>query len=62
MIDVDIFVLPTSHSNKNASNVIFIVTKSKNGVVKTRLVSSYSFSVLAGSISLNDGDTFVARS
>jgi len=36
-IDADIFVLPTSHSNKNASNVIFIVTQSNNGSVKTRL-------------------------
>jgi len=36
-IDADIFLLPTSHSNKNASNVIFIVTQSNNGSVKTRL-------------------------
>ena len=47
-IDADIFVMPTSHLHKNASNVIFIVTQSNNGSVKTRLVSSHSLSVLAG--------------
>jgi len=36
-IDADVFLVPTSHSNKNTSNVIFIVTQSNNGSVKTRL-------------------------
>ena len=38
-IDAEIFLMPTSYSNKNASNVILIQTQSDNGSVKTRLVS-----------------------
>jgi len=36
-IDADIYLLPTSHSNKNTSNAIVIETGSNNGSVKTRL-------------------------
>jgi hypothetical protein len=39
-IDADIYLLPTSHSNKNTTKVIAIHTQSLNGSVKTRLVSS----------------------
>ena len=38
-IDADIYLLPTSHSNKNTSKFIIIHTQSNNGSVKTRLVS-----------------------
>ena len=50
-IDADIYLLPTSRSNKNISKFIIIHTQSNNGSVKTRLVSLvhvYFLSVQAG--------------
>ena len=37
-IDADIYLLSTSHSNKNTSKFIVIQTQSNNGSVRTRLV------------------------
>lgn len=55
-IDADIYLLPTSRSDKNISKFIVIHTQSNNGSVKTRLVS-LTESFFSGRLFINDGNT-----